>query len=139
MAVFCSRDVAEIDRFVRCLIERGYTRMPAVHTLQQLRYREFRVYESRDSIRVSYQESGRCNGYDYPEPKLAPPRTVRRGEPCVATPGCDRKSRRRGACERCLSRLYRMQDPERFAAKCRASKARRAARIGQSAAPKDTA
>ncbi len=130
MACFRTKKPEEARAFCeRLRRERGFREVPAVHELRQLERKTFRVYESRGWIRVAYCEPSRFEGAPRePLPVLAPPYSVPKGSPCIARPGCTGKSKLRGACQACLSRIQYWKDPEAANESSARSRAKRAAR-----------
>lgn len=133
MASFRSKDPADIARFVRGLLARGYRRTPAVHRLQPLAVGTFRIYRERDGgrptafYRVAYFEARRGPFSKVPEPLRRQPRGS--GMLCIENRRHG-KAHSLGLCANCYHRWHYWTHHERrdrVRAKHRRARAKEAA------------
>lgn len=116
MATFRTRDSMEALRFVRSLVERGYTRDEwwpgkggSVHK------NSYRVTHHHRFYWVAYYEPCEFNARtETPEPKAKAPRKAYRR---CTHPGCQRKHCAHGLCKHHVHRWYYHNNPEARARK----------------------
>jgi hypothetical protein len=109
-ATFRSKDRAEVARFCRDLVARGFRQVPAIHELRQPAFLEFRIYRVRSWWRVAYYEPTLDGPLKPIPPDPAPPvkpygyggRAAVRSTRCRC--GCSRPVEVRGLARTCYAR-----------------------------------
>lgn len=110
MATFRTRDRMEALRFVRSLVERGYTKAPRRTSGGEIERHSFRTGRRDGYLTVVYWEPAEepAPYYDVPQPVKA----KRAAGRVCSTPGCDRPHHALGLCAKCVHRYYYNTKPE---------------------------